>query len=275
MRGFAAALISICTFFACFFSYLIPFIALAYEALNDSLEKNIGFRITSKTNAEEEEEKKKRVENTYDKANKINSFRDDFYAITFVGYIYLTIEQRKELILNSESDLKVEDKNLSKQEAEKTLLEMKRIKREEFFKDPITEEARVLTDSEVARNFMNCIFICLMQLTMTIATIKYFNKPAEGANKNADPLFITYVVRLMCALALHMQIEPEVFQGLQMIKFALFRCNNPRLRFFQICVAVMQLSGAIFTEYINILLICEQDEVKNIVMNFIQFAAIA
>ena len=37
----------------------------------------------------------------------------------------------------------------------------------------------------------------------------------------------------------------------------------------------MQLSGAIFTEYINILLICEQDEVKNIVMNFIQFAAIA
>jgi hypothetical protein len=67
---------------------------------------------------------------------------------------------------------------------------------------------------------------------MAIATIKYFNKPEEGSNKNADPLFITYVVRLMCALALHMQIEPEVFQGLQMIKFALFRCNNLRLRAF-------------------------------------------
>ena len=109
---------------------------------------------------------------------------------------------------------------------------------------------------------------------MTIATIKYFNKPV-ASNKDADPLFITYVVRLMCALALHMQIEPEVFQGIQMIKFALFRCNNFRLRSFQILVAVMQLSGALFTEYINMLLICEQDEVKNIVMNFIQFAAIA
>jgi len=275
VRGFAAALISLCTFVAFFFSLLIPFIALFYEILNDFLEQKFRFRITRKTNAEEEEEKKKMVENTYDKANKINSFRDDFYAITFVGYIYMTKEQRKELILNSESDLKVEDENLSKQEAKEKLKQMIKKKRKDFFKDPITNKARVLTDSEVARNFMNCIFICLMQLTMTIATIKYFNKPALGSKKDADPLFITYVVRLICALALHMQIEPEVFQGLQMIKFALFRCNNGRLRFFQICVAVMQLSGALFTEYINILLICEQDEVKNIVMNFIQFAAIA
>jgi hypothetical protein len=110
---------------------------------------------------------------------------------------------------------------------------------------------------------------------MAISTIKYFNKPAQGSNINADPLFITYVVRLMCALALHMQIEPEVFQGIQMIKFALFKCKNLRLRFFQICVAVMQLSGTLMTEYINMRLICEQDEVKNIVMNFIQIAAIA
>jgi len=193
----------------------------------------------------------KKVENTYDKANKINSLRDDFYAITFLGYVYLTKEQRDELIMNDDK------------------------KAEDFFKDPITNKPRVLTDGEVARNFMNCIFICMMQLTMTIATITYFNKPVDGTNKNADPLFITYVVRLMCALALHMQIEPEVFQGIQMIKFALFRCNNFRLRLFQICVAVMQLAGALSTEYINILLICEQDEVKNIVMNFVQFAAIS
>ena len=34
----------------------------------------------------------KKVENTYDKANKIKSLRDDFYAITFLGYVYLTKE---------------------------------------------------------------------------------------------------------------------------------------------------------------------------------------
>ena len=80
--------------------------------------------------------------------------------------------------MNIEADLKVENEDtMSEKEAEKKLIELKKKKREEFFKDPITKEARVLTDSEVARNFMNCIFICLMQLTMTIATIKYFNKP--------------------------------------------------------------------------------------------------
>jgi hypothetical protein len=94
---------------------------------------------------------------------------------------------------------------------------------------------------------------------MAISTIKYFIKPSEGSNLNPDPLFITYAVRLMCAFALYMQIEPEVLQGIQMIKFALFRCNKLRLRFFQICVAVMHLSGALFTEYINMRLICEQD----------------
>jgi hypothetical protein len=52
---------------------------------------------------------KKRVENTYDKANKINSFRDDFYAIIFVGYVYLTKEERSELILNVEIDSNVEN----------------------------------------------------------------------------------------------------------------------------------------------------------------------
>lgn len=91
---------------------------------------------------------------------------------------------------------------------------------------------------------------------MTIATITYFNKSSSDS-EDPDPLFIVYIVRLMCAIALHMQIEPEVYQGIQMIKFALYRCNNGKLRFYQILVALMQLSGAITTEYINMLLICE------------------
>lgn len=147
--------------------------------------------------------------------------------------------------------------------------------KEELFRDPITQQPRVLDDSEVARNFMTCMFICIMQLTMTISTLIYFGKPtSDGPNKNADPLFITYVVRLMCQLALHMLIDPEVFQSIQMIKFALYRCNSFRLRSCHILIALMQLGGALSTEYINMLLICEQDEVKNIVMNFVQFTAI-
>ena len=38
---------------------------------------------------------------------------------------------------------------------------------QEFFEDPITKKPRVLSDGETARNFMACIFIFIMQTTMT------------------------------------------------------------------------------------------------------------
>jgi hypothetical protein len=114
VRGFAAALISICTAGSCLVYLIIYLGIIGYEALNKLIYNKFKVRITDE-NKEEEDEKNKKVENTYDKANKINSFRDDFYAITFLGYVYLTKEQREELIMN-DSEKKAED----------------------FFKDPIT-----------------------------------------------------------------------------------------------------------------------------------------
>ena len=146
---------------------------------------------------------------------------------------------------------------------------------DEFFADPFTDLPRELTDGEVARNFMSCIFIFIMQMTMSISVFYYDNGASDSKNNNVDPLFITYVVRLMCALALHMLIEPEVFQAIQMIKFSLYRCNNLELRNYQICVALMQLFGALLTEFVNLILICDLTSAKDIVMNFVQFATIS
>jgi hypothetical protein len=91
VRGFAAALISICTACSCLVSWFMYLVIYAYEKLNNCLYNKYRRRITEKVE-ENEEEFMKKVENTYDKANKINSFRDDFYAITFLGYVYLTEE---------------------------------------------------------------------------------------------------------------------------------------------------------------------------------------
>jgi hypothetical protein len=147
----------------------------------------------------------------------------------------------------------------------------------ELFEDPFTENARELSDSEVARNFMSCIFIFIMQMTMSITVYTYddSNITSSSNDMKTDPLFITYIVRLMCALALHMLIEPEVFQAINMIKFSLYRCNNLQLRNYQICVALMQLLGALLTEFVNIILICDLTSAKDIVMNFVTFASIS
>jgi hypothetical protein len=111
-----------------------------------------------------------------------------------------------------------------------------------------------------------------MQMTMSITVYTYDDSnliPQSNKMRTTDPLFITYIVRLMCALALHMLIEPEVFQAIQMIKFSLYRCNDLQLRNYQICVALMQISGALFTEFVNLILICDLTSAKDIVMNFV------
>jgi hypothetical protein len=81
---------------------------------------------------------------------------------------------------------------------------------QEFFEDPITKEPRVLSDGETARNFTACIFIFIMQMTMICYTFEYFSQVYEQL-KNDDPILSIYIIRLICALALHMMIEPEVF----------------------------------------------------------------
>ncbi len=121
---------------------------------------------------------------------------------------------------------------------------------------------------------MTCFFIFMMQMTMSIATFYYFSyDPSQG--DKSDPLLITYIIRLLCALSLHMMIEPEVYQAIQMIKFTLNRCDDLELALYQILVALMQLLGALMTEFVNLLLISSLTQVKDIVMNFVQFAAIS
>jgi hypothetical protein len=44
--------------------------------------------------------------------------------------------------------------------------------------------------------------------------------------------FKIVVVRLMCAIALHMMIEGEVYQAIQMMKFAIFRVPDDRIRYY-------------------------------------------
>ena len=78
----------------------------------------------------------------------------------------------------------------------------------------------------------------------------------------------------MCSIALHMQIEGEIHQAILMIKFSLYRVNYCRARSYQILIATMQLSAAVTTEAINIMLICNETTVKGIVTNFVQLITI-
>jgi len=87
VRGFAASFLSLCSFMASIIYLLIEGLVKLYFGKKPQNEAH----------------KKDLKENTFEKANKISQLRDDFYAMTFLGYVYKTEEQRKEIIVNEDA----------------------------------------------------------------------------------------------------------------------------------------------------------------------------
>ena len=78
VRGFAACLITLCfaigLLIVLFVTVIVAIIQTFYPIFDmEEIEKN-----------EQDEDQ----EITFDKANKVNQLRDDFYSITFLGYVY-------------------------------------------------------------------------------------------------------------------------------------------------------------------------------------------
>ena len=133
----------------------------------------------------------------------------------------------------------------------------------------------MLSESEVQRCFMNCVFIFIMQMTLTfscLASILYKEKENEEKKQNTDKVpdvsknyndemakisFSILVTRYLCAVILHLAIEGEVEQAINMMKFTLYRTGSWNRRIPMFLVAVMQLLGAICTETVNMILICK------------------
>jgi hypothetical protein len=177
------------------------------------------------------------------------SLRTDFYAITFMSYVY--IDDPKEIRISN---------------------------RDELRKRPINE-------GEVARNIMSCIFICLIQMAL-VGFALYNLKGGKDFNDSPDCVdlsrsndynidvkgrsneecaiikeqilhsFQLVITRLLCALILHLQIEGEIYQAILMMKYTIYRTGGWNRRLPQFSVALMQLVGALATEIINIILIC-------------------
>ena len=125
---------------------------------------------------------------------------------------------------------------------------------------------------------MNCVFIFLMQMGLTITIAYNFWK----ANDITDPMLVKelqgfqiLITRFICAIILHLQIEGEVLQAIKMMKFTIYRTGSWNRRLPQFLVATMQLFGALSTEIVNLFLMCSFTESTEVIMNLLAFAIIA
>ena len=83
------------------------------------------------------------------------------------------------------------------------------------------------------------------------------------------------ICRILCAILLHLQLEGEIRQSLLMLNYARLHTKHRKQRIPMLIVSLMQFSGAFGTEIINIILICNQDGVQDVLMNFIALGVIA
>ncbi len=83
------------------------------------------------------------------------------------------------------------------------------------------------------------------------------------------------ITRYICAFILHLRIECEIEQAINMMKFTLYRTGRWSNRYHMFCVALMQLIGAAFTETVNMIKISKEESSSEIIQNLLAFGIIA
>jgi hypothetical protein len=72
-----------------------------------------------------------------------------------------------------------------------------------------------------------------------------------------------------------MEIEGEVLQAISFMKIAVFKIKPVGKKVKMFSLGMMQLTAALVTEGLNILLISSMTEVSDIIQNFVQFGFIS
>lgn len=87
--------------------------------------------------------------------------------------------------------------------------------------------------------------------------------------------FPLFSARIICAMMLHIRIEAEVRQCVDMLEYLSYHYDDFSSVFVPFCIINMQLFAALFTEIINLCLICTQNTAMDAVINFIALGGIA
>ncbi|CDW76919.1 UNKNOWN [Stylonychia lemnae] len=187
------------------------------------------------------------------------TFSVDIYSIAFVSFYKLDEKIPRVDVNNDESFLK--------QSRQKLLTSW--VNRGQ---SQSQNEEMIVSNSEANANkyFSTCAFIFIVQLLLILLVvydIAVFDLPSVTV-----PVFLT---RITCAALLHMQLEGEIRQAIQMFNYARVMVYQRKYRIAMLLISLMQVVSAFATELLSILLICNQDSVSNVLMNFIALGVIA
>ena len=87
--------------------------------------------------------------------------------------------------------------------------------------------------------------------------------------------YSVFIARFVCAIMLHLRLEQEVRQSLNMIRYLIHHSPEFTGTMVPFLVAQMKLFGSLLTEIINICLLCGQKTIMDAIINFIALGAIS
>ena len=137
------------------------------------------------------------LDDAFHKNDDRNELREDFYAVTFLSYVFVDDRQEIDGVENWDD-----------------------------------YRGKTIRENELSRNFMNCLFIFIMQLSLTGITVMFLSQATNDADAQSkkDPTlqYATYILitRFVCAIILNLQIEPEICQSINLMRFALNRTGS-------------------------------------------------
>lgn len=135
-------------------------------------------------------------------------------------------------------------------------------------------ESMDLNNDEVQDAFQASVFVFFLQATLIgILAIIVFTS-SEGF-QILLPVDITVLgARFVCSILMHLQVEGDMRQGLQMMKYVTNHSEKFSNPFYAFFVALMQSLGGLAAEIFCIIFLCSLNDPINIIIRFVAFASI-
>jgi len=131
-----------------------------------------------------------------------------------------------------------------------------------------------VTEYDRSNCFRSSVFIFGMQVVLvTLISKDLLHQGLTHSFTQAD--YSVMIVRVVCAIILHIQLQDEIRQSIALLKHLYHNYDTFTEHVAPCLIALMQFTVGIYTELINIFVICQSNDTMTCMMNFVVLAIIA
>lgn len=131
-----------------------------------------------------------------------------------------------------------------------------------------------LNPDDVHGAFHAALFVFVIQCILIFILALIIFTGSEGFNIYLPSDIYILISRFVCSILMHLQVESDMRQGLQMMKYVTNHSKDFSNPYYAFLVALMQSLGGLGSEFFCIIFLCSLTDPITILIRFIAFASI-